>query len=282
MMKSTRLLIQVLLSLMLVAAILVPAGQALGQSSPAQVGVFDPVVLPPDAQVEVPIRIKNVTDLYAMDIELRFDPAILQAQDADPNQPGIQMGFGGFLDPGLLLYNTVDNTRGIARFVLSQVNPSEPKSGSGLLLVLYFRGVKAGVSNLSISNLQLASRQGTEIPSEKVENTVTVDEAAALPEATAIPVVNPTAMILIPTEVPSPTPTITPVPSATAVPTLAPTLPAAAPTTAAVQPTAGAKNIETSPAGFSLLRHWWIVALVVAVAIGLGFILVRTRPKTKE
>lgn len=268
--------------LILLAALLcismLPVGAVLGQSS-ARIGVFEPLTLAPDAIVEIPIRVENITDLYAIDFEMRFDPAILQAQDADPASAGIQMGFGEFLEPGLLLFNTVDNDQGIVRFVMTQVNPTEPKSGSGILFVLYMKGVKEGDVSLTITNLQTADRQGQEILSTKVENTVTVAANAPQTSATSIPVVNPTAMIIIPTMAP------TAIPTATLVPTAAPIQPTqqpvvSTPKTADAQPTAAVTSAasETPAQGFSLVKNWWIVALVAVIAIGLGIVLFKTKP----
>jgi hypothetical protein len=277
-MKTNKNLFQAILILCLISLFWLPAGNAQAQANPAQIGVFEPLITAPDAVLEIPIQVKDIQNMYAIDLEMRFDPAVLQAQDADSNQPGVQLGFGSFLDPGLLLYNTVDNTQGIVRLVMSQVNPSEPKSGSGILFVLYVKGMQAGVTDLKITNLQVADRGGVEIPTTKVENTVTVDEAAPGITATAIPVINPTAMIIIPTLAPTPTATLTPQPTATR------PLPTSAPTQAGTSP---AKNtvetaapVETDRAGFSLLDNWWIVLLVLAIAGGLGFYLVRNRSKS--
>ncbi len=269
---------RILLLAALLCLLMLPAGAVLGQSS-ARIGVFDPLTLAPDAMVEIPIRVENITDLYAIDFEMRFDPAVLQAQDADPASAGIQMGFGEFLEPGLLLFNTVDNDQGIVRFVMTQVNPAEPKSGSGVLFVLYMKGLKEGVVNLSITNLQTADRLGQEIVSSKVENTVTVAANAPQTSATSIPVVNPTSMIIIPTMAPTAIPTATLVPTAASIqPTDLPVV--STPKTMDAQPTAAITPAapEADAQGFSLVKNWWIVALVAAIAVGLGFVLFRTKP----
>jgi hypothetical protein len=252
------------LSLLCLAAL--PIGTAQGQSVPAaSIGVFEPLVAAPGSVIEIPIRVENVQDLYAIDFELTFDPAIVSAQDADPAAPGIQIGFGTFMDPGLLLYNTVDNEQGVVRFVMTQVNPSEPKSGSGILFVIYLKGIQAGETSLKITNLQISDRFGVEIPSAKMESTLTVREDAPITNPTPIPVINPTSMIILPTPVDTPTPgapTAQPsatvaAPSATplaAVATTAATLAVQNPTETAA-PTAGAALAGMNPrAAFRCLR----------------------------
>jgi len=259
-------------------------GMVHGQAgSTARIGVFAPLTIAPDAAVEVPIQVENVTDLYAIDIELSFDPQIATASDADPGSPGVQMGLGSFLDPGLLLYNEVDNARGIAHFVMTQVNPSDPKSGSGILLVLYLKGLSEGTTNLTVTNLQIADRFGVEIPSSRADSTLTVKGSAPPVQATAVPVVNPTEMIRIPTLAP----TVTPLPTVVRATTV--------PSTAAEQvvPTAEATGqkqyIPAIEAGQAqnpgsesaktlwLLKNWWIVLAAALVVAGLGIYLYRTR-----
>jgi hypothetical protein len=178
-------------------------GTVHAQSSVAKIGVFDALTVAPDAIFEVPIIVEEVSELYAIDFEMTFDPNILEAQDGDPNMPGVQLGFGDFLDPGLLLFNTVDNEQGKIRLAMTQANPSEPKSGSGILFVIYFKALQSGESELSFTNLQTASRKGELIESEAQNSQVKVDPSAPDVEATAIPVINPTAQIIIPTAAPT-------------------------------------------------------------------------------
>ncbi|HOD45665.1 MAG TPA: cohesin domain-containing protein [Anaerolineaceae bacterium] len=257
-----------IITLLLLVTFLQP-GTAFAQADAARVGVFAPLTIAPGALVEIPIQVENVTDLYGIDFELRFDPAVLEAQDADPAMAGIQLGFGEFLEPGLLLYNTVDNETGIVHVVMTQVNPAEPKSGSGYLFVLYVKGLQEGTTDLEVTNLQLASREGLEIPSTAANSSVTVQAGAPDVVATSIPVVNPTSVILIPTLAPTPTATVQP----TATRPMA---------TQAVQPTQPGEPIPTEASvepggGFSLLKNWWIVALALAGAAGLAVYFFRSR-----
>ena len=194
-----------------------------GQFSPAsaqnsaQVGIFQAYEIQPGARVEIPIEIRNVQDLYAVDLEIHFDPRILTFEDADPQMDGIQPALGTFLDAGMVLYNTVDPEAGIIKFVMTQVNPSEPKSGSGVLIVLYAVGAAEGESTLEVVRADLSTREGIAIPSELVENSVKVAASAPEIQATPIPVQNPTSVIVIPTLTPTVAiPTEVPLPTSTA------------------------------------------------------------------
>ena len=47
--------------------------------------------------IPVEVRVNDVTDLYAVDVKVAFDPSVLEVVDADPAKPGIQVQDGGFL-----------------------------------------------------------------------------------------------------------------------------------------------------------------------------------------
>ena len=264
-MKHIRALFQwiVLLSVMILLG---------GQFSPAsaqtsaQVGVFQAYEIQPGARVEIPIEIRNVQDLYAVDLEIHYDPRILTFEDANPQMDGIQPALGTFLDAGMVLYNTVDPEAGIIRFVMTQVNPSEPKSGSGVLIVLYAVGAAEGESTLEVVRADLSTREGVAIPSELVENSVKVAASAAEIQATPIPVQNPTSIIVIPTLAPTATSTVTPVPTSTkTVPTQTAVITAIV--EAIASPTV-APTMAEQPSGFSLAQNWWVLLIVAAAIIG--------------
>ena len=243
-----------------------------GQFSPAsaqtsaEVGVFQAYEIQPGARVEIPIEIRNVQDLYAVDLEIHYDPRILTFEDANPQMDGIQPALGTFLDAGMVLYNTVDPEAGIIRFVMTQVNPSEPKSGSGVLIVLYAVGAAEGESTLEVVRADLSTREGVAIPSELVENSVKVAASAAEIQATPIPVQNPTSIIVIPTLAPTATSTVTPVPTSTkTVPTQTAVITAIV--EAIASPTV-APTMAEQPSGFSLAQNWWVLLIVAAAIIG--------------
>jgi len=264
-MKHIRALFQwiVLLSvIILLGGLFSPAS---AQTS-AQVGVFQAYEIQPGARVEIPIEIRNVQDLYAVDLEIHYDPRILTFEDANPQMDGIQPALGTFLDAGMVLYNTVDPEAGIIRFVMTQVNPSEPKSGSGVLIVLYAVGAAEGESTLEVVRADLSTREGVAIPSELVENSVKVAASAAEIQATPIPVQNPTSIIVIPTLAPTATPTVTPVPTSTK-PAPTQTAVITAIVEAIASPTVAPTTAEQA-SGFSLAQNWWVLLIVAAAIIG--------------
>ena len=187
-------------------AALCAAAPVLAQEG-AQVGVFADLEIPLETRVEVPVEVRGVVDLYALDLTIRFDPEILQVEDADPNQAGVQPGLATFLDAGMTLFNSVDNETGTVRFVMSQINPSEPKSGDGILLVLYFVGKQAGTSELTVEKIEFSTRFGEAIAVSGVDAEIVVSAGAPEVVSTPIPVQDQGQIIVIETLMPTATPT---------------------------------------------------------------------------
>ncbi len=277
-MNNYRYWMRVVVCCMLVFLAAGMVNPASGQASGTQVGVFQTYSVKPETRLEIAIEIKNVENCYAFDLELRYDPQILGIEDADPVRDGIQPALGTFLDAGMVLYNTVDAENGVIRFVMSQINPSEPKSGSGVLLVLYARGLKEGVSALEITKGDLATREGQIIPAELVSGSLEISANAAESAATAVPVQDPTGIMMIPTLGPTDTPT--PVPTKALA---TPTSPQATAVKEQPQPTqALAENQNITEVQKSALPTFvWGLAGALVIVGGAGLIARRVK-KSKD
>lgn len=249
-------------------------------------GVMEPAVVAPGATVQVPVAVKDVEGLYAVDFSLEYDPTIVQLVDADAIQPGIQAGLGTFLDPGLLVFNTADNQKGEYRFVMSQYNPSLPKSGEGNIVVLTFKGISTGESNIHFTGVELLSGEITAIQAKVLDSNIQVISGAATQAAT-IAVAQATGLIILPKDTPTPTVTATTIPTRTPEP----------------QPSPGGENQAgngdggstatggsepgrpaTAGKGSGLANGWPLIAVfIVLLAGGVTFMLKKkTRKKVEE
>lgn len=124
----------------------------------------NPIEVKVGETAQLVIEIVDVQDLYGVDLLINFDPDVLEVVDSYTNQEGIQVNLGMFLDAGLEIKNQADNEAGTVRFVMTQLNPSLPKSGSGQLVVITLKGKKvASSSPLTFEKVQLARRDGVEI-----------------------------------------------------------------------------------------------------------------------
>lgn len=242
----------------------------------AKVGVFADLEIPLNARVEVPVEVRDVSDLYAVDLTIRFDPDILQVEDADPNRAGVQPGLATFLDAGMTLFNIVDNETGTVRFVMSQINPSEGKSGSGNLLVLYFVAKQAGTSQVTMEAVELANRLGEAIPVSGVNAEIAVSEDAPEVVATPIPVQDQGQIIVIETLMPTATPTATPLPTAVVEVVEEPTVAPAEPTAVLAVGGDVDSGSEQEPEEQGNGSLWWLLALPLVIIAG-GVVIARRK-----
>ena len=179
---------------------LTPASQAIGVGQSAT----------------VTLHAENVDSLYGYQVELSFDPAVLQVVDADPAKTGVQVSLGTFLQPDFVQQNNANNTTGRINVVISQLAPTSPVTGSGDLLTITFQGKADGIATIAFADLKLAKSDGTEIATTTQTAQITVGtptQPTATPTATQT--ATPTATSVTPTPTGTP-PTATPTPTPTA------------------------------------------------------------------
>jgi hypothetical protein len=186
------------------------------------------------AASDVAVEVVDVSGLYGFDVQLSFDPDVVEVVDADPDKAGVQVSLGRMLDSGMAVRDSADNEAGTIHYAMTQINPSEAKSGTGNLIVIRLRGTAAGTASLAFTSVDLARRDATAIDNAPQPGAVTV-----LAEGSTQPTTTP-----IPTQAP-PTPIHTALPAAAqgtqAQPAATATLPATATPTAQVPPTATAQ-----------------------------------------
>lgn len=143
--------------------------------------------------------------MYAADVRLAFDPAVIEVVDADSEKDGTQIEpLDGFLSPDWVLRDTADNANGTAWYAATQMNPSRPVTGTGDLARITFRGLKRGTSGVTVQYRKITHPNGVPIEATPLEALVHVGGGG-------------------PTRTPPPTVTNTPVPSATPPPSVTPT-----------------------------------------------------------
>jgi hypothetical protein len=122
-----------------------------------------------DSSFVIEVWIEDVADLYGADVRLGFDPDFLEVVDADTDEAGVQVeGREDLLtQPWFILRNEVDNQEGTTWYALTQLNPNEAKSGSGVFYEVTFRtkGI-TGTTRVSVTYQLLATRLGDEIPAD--------------------------------------------------------------------------------------------------------------------
>ena len=127
-------------------------------------------------QVEkVNLVLENAHEIYALDLRGTFDPNVVEVVDMDAQQDGIQMVPGSFPKPDFVVRNTADNEAGTFMYVLTQVNPTLPVSGNGIVLTIYFRGKSNGQSSqFAINFVESSDRRGNKMPVQPGEVVLSV------------------------------------------------------------------------------------------------------------
>lgn len=222
--------------LLALPAIIGAAPTGLAQAGTALRLIASPQQIDVNETTTVTLQVENVTDLAGVEFTLSFDPALLEAQDADPSNDGVQVTLGGLLSPDFVVFNVADNAAGVVNVAFSQLAPNQPVSGSGVLATIVFRGKQPGVASLDFQNAMLSNADGMAISASTsgvsivvgststFTPTTTPTPTATLPSGptptTAPPTSTPTPTTASPTATPgpAPSPTSTPVPLPTATP----------------------------------------------------------------
>ncbi len=132
------------------------------------------------------VLVENVTDLYGSQFEITFDPTLVEVVDTDPIKTGVQIQPGDFLSPDWLLDNIVDNDNGIIAYALSQMNPSPPQSGDGVLATITWRGKAEGTSPIHFNNVHLSAPGGVPITASAQDGEITVGGPSPGPTITSL------------------------------------------------------------------------------------------------
>ena len=133
-----------LLSLTIILSALLISLAGCGPKKESQAVKFVPIegaglrLVQTDAGTE--IWVDGVTNFYALDMEIHFDPAKAQVADADAQQPGIQIAPGQAPAPDFVAENNVDNGAGVLTYVTTQLAPRDGFSGSGLVATIRWQG----------------------------------------------------------------------------------------------------------------------------------------------
>jgi hypothetical protein len=139
----------------------------------AVVSVQAPATVAQGSSFAVDVLVAQVSDLYSLQFDLSFNPAVLQATTVLEGA-FLQTGGSTFFIPG-----AIDNTAGNVTFNADTLlGPIPGVAGSGTLLEFDFTALANGTSLLGISNLTLLDSQGNSISGTTKDGSVTVGGGA--------------------------------------------------------------------------------------------------------
>ena len=110
---------------------------------------------------QIAIRIENVADLWAFDLEVRFNPSLMTVTDIE---------LGPFLDEWLS-FDEIDHENGIVAYINAQEDGSEPGFGSGNLIYITVQALSdIEQVHLTITRVELSDRDGWLIPCQIINS----------------------------------------------------------------------------------------------------------------
>jgi hypothetical protein len=159
------------------------------------------------------VLLAGAQDVYGIDVRAAFDPQLVEVVDADPAREGAQFTPGAFPQPDFVARNVADNQAGTLRYAITQINPTEPASGTGVLFTVQLRAKAAGgEAPFTIGPLEMADRTGQLLDVQAESSVIRV-----VPAEQATPTQAPAAAVIESTPAPTPAaagPTATPTPAA--------------------------------------------------------------------
>jgi hypothetical protein len=139
----------------------------------------------------IEVWIYGALDVYGCDVVVGFDASNISVSNIQP---------GGFLESGFVITSKVDNDKGRLEYAATQVAPSQPKSGEGVLFKFTVTAIGGGESQVKFSRSTISLMDGTLVTLGKSSAVITVIEPTPIPTLVPTP-----APIYIP---PTPAPTV--------------------------------------------------------------------------
>jgi adhesin HecA-like repeat protein len=155
----------------LIAALGLVAACTLGQFASAATLNISPITetVTAGSQFTIDVNTSGISDLYAYQFDVSFDPTILNAVSS---MEGSFLSLGGatFFIPG-----TVDNSSGVVSATANTLISAVPGvSGSGSLGEFVFQAISSGVSSISVAGVQLLDSAFNSIDAPATGGSITV------------------------------------------------------------------------------------------------------------
>jgi hypothetical protein len=108
------------------------------------------------------VNAENVTNLIAVQLQLRYNPTFAQVIDANPNRDGVQIEAGSAFSGGFVAQNTVDTANGRISFAVTLLGGTI--NGSAELIKVNWQPIATGSAPLTLENIILVNSSAQSIP----------------------------------------------------------------------------------------------------------------------
>jgi hypothetical protein len=138
-------------------------------------------VVPEDADIksgettQIAVNIRQVENLYGVEVHINFDADRLVVIDADPEEGGVQVMPGHFPQPDFIAQNQVDGTSGTLDYAVAQMPPHEAVNGDGTLFTFDVQGKAPGEADITLIQVLLATSEGEPIETALRSSTLVIE-----------------------------------------------------------------------------------------------------------
>lgn len=121
----------------------------------------------------VTIAVRNVTDMTAFEVQVGYDPAVVQVIDANDAQSGTQVAVGSDFSGGFTAQNEVNTSTGVVAVAATLLGGSN-LDGDVDLITIDFAPQAAGSSTIDIAFQILVDAAGNSIDATVQDGTITI------------------------------------------------------------------------------------------------------------
>ena len=135
--------------------------------------------------LDVYIDVNDVANLYAIDVRLTFNPAVLEVVDFDAGSPAVDIE--SIIDPapnlnfqaGYTVRNEVNNFTGTIWYAATQWAPTPAANGTGHVARIRLRAKSTASSALTFTYIKLSDPNGVQIAANGTNGSVSASTAVA-------------------------------------------------------------------------------------------------------
>ncbi|MCB0167313.1 MAG: hypothetical protein KDI79_23995, partial [Anaerolineae bacterium] len=125
-------------------------------------------------QETVAINVAEVTNLLKVELEVSYDPTVIQVIDGDAGQRGVQVRVGNIFATGNITRNEVDTSNGRIYFTATRLSGYTQSIPDGLIAIDW-RPQRVGSSAITLERVVLTDTNGQEINAEINDGGITVN-----------------------------------------------------------------------------------------------------------
>ncbi|MCB0197747.1 MAG: N-acetylmuramoyl-L-alanine amidase, partial [Anaerolineae bacterium] len=130
------------------------------------------------AQGTTTVEVDNVSGVQALQLDLTYDPSVVQVIDADASRDGVQVTVDSIFSGGFIAVNNVDTTNGRITFAATLLG-SGVISGNQTIISIDWKPQTAGTTDLVFENTILANGSGGSVAVTNVNGVITVSDTCA-------------------------------------------------------------------------------------------------------